>query len=200
MKIIFVRHGETDWNAQLRYQGHCDITLNDRGRGDAFKLAALLAKENVEAIYSSDLSRTRETAEIIAASLKLEVNSEPRLRELCFGEWEGKTFSEAYRDYQDEFKQWYENTMEFQVPGGESFTQLLERSWQAMTDVAERHQGTVLIVSHGGVIKTLLYKLKAISHEEFWGKNFKPGSMVSLSFDGNDVKVLDKLNLEEGIK
>jgi alpha-ribazole phosphatase/probable phosphoglycerate mutase len=191
MKIILIRHGETDWNVLQRYQGQSDIGLNQRGREEAERLALSLENEKVQAIYSSDLSRTLETSQIIARSLKLDVNSDARLRELSFGVWEGKTFSEVYRDYQPEFQQWFEDTLDYQLPGGESFTQLLDRVRQSIHDIyIKHHNDTVVIVSHGGVIRALLYQIKAISQEELWGKGLQPGSFIRVSFNGSEVKVI----------
>jgi alpha-ribazole phosphatase/probable phosphoglycerate mutase len=192
MQIILVRHGETDWNVQQKYQGQTDIGLNQRGREEAERLALSLKNEKIEAIYSSDLSRTCETAQIIARSLELHVNSDARLRELSFGAWEGKTFGEVYRDYQPEFQQWFEDTLDYQLPGGESFNQLLDRFRQSILDIfLKHHNNTVVIVSHGGVIRSLLYQIKAISQEELWGKGLPPGSYIRMSFNGSEVKIID---------
>ena len=92
--ILLARHGETDWNRDLRVQGHSDTPLNETGRAQARELARSLAAEPIHAIYASDLARARETAEIVAAARKLEVSSEPGLRERSFGSWEGLTRQE----------------------------------------------------------------------------------------------------------
>lgn len=142
------------------------------------------------AIYSSDLSRARETAEIIAACFHLPVIMDERLREFSFGQWEGKTFNEVYRDYPQEFQDWYTNTRDFKVPGGESMGQLLERAWQALLDISRKHVGTVLVVAHGGVMRAVLFQLKGENKEELWGEVLHPGSMLQLSIQGDKAELI----------
>src|SRR5687768_16876002 len=89
--LLLARHGETDWNRELRIQGSSDIALNDLGRDQARALAEELAELALDAIYSSDLRRARETAEAVAAQHGLDVRLDPRLRERAFGSWEGLT-------------------------------------------------------------------------------------------------------------
>ena len=95
LRLILVRHGETEWNAQRRYQGHSDVPLSALGRRQAARAAERLAALKIDAVYTSDLGRALETAEIIAEQRGLEVCAEPRLRELNFGVFEGLTFDEA---------------------------------------------------------------------------------------------------------
>ena len=97
--ILLVRHGETDWNLERRWQGHIDRPLNDVGRAQARALADRLDSEPFAAVYSSDLARARETAEIVAAAHGLPVHLDPRLREADVGEWSGLTADEIERRY-----------------------------------------------------------------------------------------------------
>lgn len=184
MKIILLRHGQTEWNALQKYQGHTDIALNDFGREQARKVAVYLRDhEEIEAIYCSDLSRGRETAEIIAAELQLHTNLDARWRELCFGHWEGLTFTEVYEQYPQAFDDWFNNTRQVKVPGGESFDEVLERVLPALAEIAGAHQGTVLVVSHGGVIRTLLNHLHG--GNGMWETLLEPGSMTFLEWQGD---------------
>src|SRR6185437_6606991 len=93
--LLLVRHGETDWNAERRYQGHADVPLNDRGVEQARELAEQLAGERIDAIYSSDLSRAHATAEIVGERLGVPVVTDPDLREIDVGAVEGLTFEES---------------------------------------------------------------------------------------------------------
>ena len=128
MQLILIRHGQTEWNASQKYQGHTDIPLDDTGRQQARRLAEhLLQLEKVEAVYASDLVRARETAEIIAQAFNLKPLIDPRLRELCFGKWEGLTFNQVYAIYRAEFEQWY-NSRQSLCAGGESFSDVANRS------------------------------------------------------------------------
>lgn len=157
MKLILLRHGETEWNASHRYQGHTDICLNDNGKKQA-QIAAQYFKENesVAAIYCSDLSRSKETAEIIADVLNMEVKVDARLKELSFGIWEGMSFKEVYETYRTDFDQWYKDVWGYRIQRAETMTDVITRITPAIEEMAELHSGSVLVVTHGGVIKALL--------------------------------------------
>jgi len=136
--LLLVRHGETDWNADGRLQGHTDRPLSDFGRRQARQLAEELAEERLDAIYASDLSRARETAEIVGVRLGLGVVIDPGLREKDWGTWEGLTGVERDR-------------VEFV---GESTEAHQERMLGALRRIAERHSGgRVLVVTHGGSMR-----------------------------------------------
>jgi broad specificity phosphatase PhoE len=136
--LLLVRHGETDWNADGRLQGHTDRPLSDFGRRQARHLAEELAEEKLDAIYASDLSRARETAEIVGVRLGLGVVIDPGLREKDWGTWEGLTGVERDR-------------VEFV---GESTEAHQERMLGALRRIAERHSGgRVLVVTHGGSMR-----------------------------------------------
>ena len=137
--LLLVRHGETDWNADGRLQGHTDRPLSDYGRRQARKLAAELEDEELEAIYSSDLARARETAEIVGERLGLPVVLDPDLREKDWGTWEGLTAVERDR-------------VEFV---GETTEAHQERMLGALRRISELHpgDGRVLVVTHGGSMR-----------------------------------------------
>jgi broad specificity phosphatase PhoE len=136
--LLLVRHGETDWNAVGRLQGHTDRPLSDFGRRQARQLAEELEDEPLDAIYASDLARARETAEIAGERLGLPVVLDPDLREKDWGTWEGLTSVERDR-------------VEFV---GESTEAHQERILGALRRIAERHPGgRVLVVTHGGSMR-----------------------------------------------
>ena len=148
--LIFVRHGETDWNAQHRWQGHSDTQLNDVGREQAHRLAEEL--ETVDAVYSSDLARARETAEILAGRLSLEVRLDPRLRERGFGAWEGMTMNEIESSFPEEQARWRAGNAA--GVGEESFEAFATRVGSFIEEVSRRHDGeAILVVAHGGTIR-----------------------------------------------
>ena len=137
-ELLLVRHGETDWNAEGRLQGHTDRPLSEYGRGQARRLADDLETEELEAIYASDLARARETAEIVGERLGLPVALDPDLREKDWGNWEGLTAVERDR-------------VEFV---GESTEEHAGRMVRALHWIAERHpSGRVLVVTHGGSMR-----------------------------------------------
>jgi probable phosphoglycerate mutase len=137
--LLLVRHGETDWNAERRWQGHADVPLNDRGREQARALAESLAGEPVDAIYASDLSRARETAETVGARLGVAVTTDPDLREVDVGPIEGMTAEEtgAIAEWQGEPKEAH-----------------AARILAAVERIVEQHPGErVLVVTHGGSMR-----------------------------------------------
>ena len=151
--LILVRHGETDWNAQLRWQGHSDTALNEAGREQARRLAGEL--EPVNALYSSDLARASETAEIIAERLGLEVRLDPRLRERGFGSWEGRTAEEIEVSFPDEQRRWREG-IGAGAHDAEQFEAFAARVGSFVDEVVPQHPGEdVLVVSHGGTIRVV---------------------------------------------
>ena len=151
--LLLVRHGETDWNRDGRWQGHSNTHLNDAGREQAHRVAAEL--DGVDVVYASDLARARETAEIVAGELGLEVRTDPRLRERSFGAWEGLTAPEIEEQFAEELARW-------RVGDGagaadaEPFDAFAERIRSFLDDALDRHPGeTVLVVAHGGSIRVI---------------------------------------------
>ena len=155
-RVLAVRHGQTDWNAQSRIQGLTDIPLNERGRWQAARLAQALADEGLHAVYSSGLQRAQQTAHAVATPLGLPVQHEPGLRERHFGEFEGLTFDEIERRLPDEALRWRHRDPDFAPGGGEVLREFYARSLTACSLLASRHPGqTILLVSHGGVLDCL---------------------------------------------
>lgn len=155
--FFLVRHGETSWNAVGRIQGQTDIPLNKVGHEQAAELARQLAAETFAAVYASDLSRAMETATPIAAQKDLPIQKEPRLRELDFGDFEGRSAIELRQQYPDWFRRFVSTTPDFEVPNGESYPSFFGRVTGALSDIAPKHAGQkVLVVVHGGVISCAL--------------------------------------------
>jgi broad specificity phosphatase PhoE len=166
--FILVRHGETDWNRDGRWQGQADAPLNERGREQARTVAEELAGEPVDAVYASDLSRARETAEIIAARLDSHaVMLDPRLREVHVGGWSGLTMPEIEERYPEEFVRWRAGDPAHDFAGGESYAAMGERVVEALAEIASRHpDGNVLVVLHGGSIRGALAHAAGITYAE----------------------------------
>ena len=147
--ILLARHGETDWNIDRRVQGHSDTPLNDTGRAQARALGKELAREQIDAVYSSDLIRAHETAKAVAEPRRLEVTAIRDLRERHFGTWEGLTDVEIH----DRFKP----TDGSPWGDGETREEMAERVLTALHRIAEAHpDGRVLVVSHGGPLRAVL--------------------------------------------
>jgi probable phosphoglycerate mutase len=147
-ELLLVRHGETDWNAEGRLQGHTDRPLNDHGRRQAHELAEELTGEQLDAIYSSDLVRARETAEIVGERLGLPVMLDRGLREKNWGTWEGLTPAER-------------DAVELV---GESTEEHTARTLGALRRIAERHpDGRVLVVTHGGSLRRVQVEVLGVA-------------------------------------
>jgi len=153
--LLLARHGETDWNRELRIQGSSDIELNELGLKQAHALAQELEHVELDAIYASDLSRARATAEAVAASHGLEVRLDARLRERSFGSWEGLTredIAERPEEHHD----------------GESDEEVRERVLAAVKSIAAAHPGEqVLVVSHGGALNSLWHHALGVRIERW---------------------------------
>jgi broad specificity phosphatase PhoE len=163
--LLLARHGETDWNRDSRFQGQADPPLNERGRAQAAELAELVAGDAVGAVYSSPLRRAYETAEIVAARLRLPVVPLEGLREIDVGEWQGLTRSEVERRYPEAFARWLEFDTGWQE--GESYEALGERVLAALRRIAEAHPGDrVVAVTHGGPLRAVFAAAAGVSYGE----------------------------------
>jgi probable phosphoglycerate mutase len=159
-RILLVRHGETDWNATGRIQGHSDTPLNGAGRIQARRAARQLAREPIRALYSSDLARAFETATIIGAPLGLTAVASPQLRERQYGAWEGLTAAEIQVRYPEQFAMWRARSTDFAPPRGETGSELLTRALAELQTIAQRHLAEmVLVVTHGGLCNVLINRI-----------------------------------------
>ena len=150
MRLILVRHGETNWNRERRIQGgFTDIELNEVGRKQAEKIALALKEEKLTAIYSSPLKRALKTAQAIAKFHGLKVETDPALREINSGKVDGLSLEEIKVKYAAFWKEWREGKDTLRFPEGESLEQLQERAWGAIQRIRERHpDGAVIVVCH----------------------------------------------------
>ena len=161
-ELLLVRHGETDWNRDRRFQGHADPPLNDKGREQANALAQELAAEGIELVYTSDLARARETAEIVGARLGANVLLLRELREIDVGEWQGLTWPEIERRYPEGVRSWHERCHGWE--SGETYDELGERVVAALRCIAAEHpEQRVLVVGHGGTIRATRAFIEGVS-------------------------------------
>jgi broad specificity phosphatase PhoE len=155
--VLLARHGETEDNCPpLRFQGWRDTPLNDRGRQQAAELAARLAGQGLASIWSSDLSRARETAEIVAGALRLPVCLDARLREGYRGRWEGHLFEDVARDEPELFAGWEHAGRSWRFPDGESLQDQLDRVSACVEEVRATGRLPALVVCHGGSVRVML--------------------------------------------
>lgn len=183
MRLLIARHGQTKHNLDHRYQGITDAPLNQAGILQSDKLADRLSSEKIDVIYSSNLLRCVQTAELIAKEHSLKVNQEERLREISFGEWEGMSYNEIQAQSPDLLEKWMGDPAHVSPPNGETLIQLAVRVKSVVDEMKGQHaEQTVLVVTHGGVIRALLCLSLGIDlnrHSQFESAT---GSVSELSF------------------
>jgi 2,3-bisphosphoglycerate-dependent phosphoglycerate mutase len=160
--IYVVRHGETDWNKNHRFQGRTDIKLNEVGREQAIKLRPLMQQLQIESVYSSTLSRASETAELATQELKLTLQKDDRLRETNIGDAEGLTIDEILLKFgPDSLTKWRsyeERLLDYQFTNGESKRQMMYRARQIFLDIAQNsNRSNIAIFSHGMLMRAMTF-------------------------------------------
>jgi probable phosphoglycerate mutase len=147
--LVLIRHGETDWNVEGRYQGQADPPLNARGLAQAHELAAKLRDVGLDVLYTSPLRRALQTARVVADALGLRLHVEPRLMEIHQGDWQGRLRDEIAARYPELFRRWLTEPWSVTPPGGESLSQVQARVYAALDDILARHPGQRIgLVTH----------------------------------------------------
>ncbi|MGB3757431.1 MAG: histidine phosphatase family protein, partial [Rivularia sp. (in: cyanobacteria)] len=200
IRLLLVRHGETDWNQQSRYQGQIDISLNENGKLQSEKVAEFIKNVSIDKAYSSSLLRAKETAEIILQrhqGVNLELND--GFKEIIHGFWEGKLETEIQQEFPGELQRWRETPEQFQMPAGENFQQVWQRTVEVYESIIKEalaeKLNTVLIVAHGGTNQILLCHILGLSAEHFW--NFRQSNCCLNVIDY--PKGLDSFPVVQGI-
>ena len=190
--ILLVRHGQSEWNREGRWQGHADPPLSDAGRRQANELAEKLAHTRLDAIYSSDLERARATAEVVAARHGVPVIADRALREIDVGEWSGLTTAEIEHRYPEGFRRHGEGDDGWQ--DGEPHESMSARIVDAIRRIAAAHpQGQVLCVLHGGVMRALLAHAEGADLRAFRLQNRGPanGTVARIAVESGAFSRID---------
>lgn len=168
-RIILVRHGQTLWTPINRIQGWLDIGLDKKGRAQAEKLARELARKRIDAIYSSTLSRSYETARTIAEPHKLEVKKDINLNELNQGKWQGLLVKKVREKYKELYRKWELEPLSVRPPGGESILELYERARHVVREIARKYPGgRVIIVGHKVIDAVIKCYCLSINLSKVW--------------------------------
>jgi alpha-ribazole phosphatase len=195
MKLILVRHGETEWNKQRRIQGcRSDIRLSPKGLQQADGLAAVLRKERIDAIYSSPMKRATETAQIIADACKLPVHMFSELREIDAGQLDGLFERELTGSYGAAWKEMCNGNASTPLPGGESLQDLQKRTSWALDRMLERHiDGTVVVVAHLLANLVMVCQVLGIDLSQLARLRQAPASItiLELTTQGNSLLLLN---------
>ncbi|MBW4635123.1 MAG: histidine phosphatase family protein [Iphinoe sp. HA4291-MV1] len=202
VRLLLVRHGETEWNRQTRFQGQIDVPLNDNGRQQSQKAAQFLKDVAIDFALTSPMLRPKETAEIILeyhTNINLELQD--GLREIGHGLWEGKLEKEIEQEFPTELHLWRTVPAQVQMPEGENLQQVWERSvvaWESIVQTALAKQlKTGLIVAHDATNKALLCHVLGLSSEHFW--NFRQGNgaitVIDYPLEASGFPVLQAMNI-----
>jgi broad specificity phosphatase PhoE len=194
MRLYLARHGETESNNKKIIQGQADTKLNEVGKQQAKNLARVLKDKKIEKIYSSDLSRARETAEIINGELNVELVLTKKLRELDMGNWEGKSFLELQKI--PDFKKWVTAPTTFDdVRGGETLLELRNRIVGFLSEIKNEKEENILIVSHGIALTTFILSILDSPMDNIWKLRVNNASLSIVKYlETFDTWVVEKFN------
>jgi len=190
LKLIMVRHGLTEWNKEQRLQGKFDIPISKEGEKQAEKLAERLKNEKIDLIYSSPQKRAYQTAQIINKHRKIRIIKEKNLREISYGILDGT--SKKKREQNKKLRQiWQkrrEDVMNFKIPKGESFSDLLNRAKKVLNKILKYNNKTILVVCHGQIKRALIQLLTNMSNEETQKQYFHPTSVSVIEIGKRKIK------------
>lgn len=182
--LYIVRHGETDWNKKGLVQGHRDTDLNEEGVSQAYSRASSFKDIHFEGVFASDLSRAKRTAQILVEGRPLTVQTTIALREQFWGEWEGTSFDSIRERFGHDFNA-YTGSEKYGVPGVESHFSTAKRVVPFLHGLPDLYQGkNVLVVTHGGVMKAILYHL---GHEKYGKVGFKNLDYMCLKVERDNL-------------
>jgi alpha-ribazole phosphatase len=191
MRLILVRHGETEYNLGRRYQGQREVPLNQTGLEQAERLARRFAALQIDALFSSDLQRCVQTAAPIAKACGSRPKQDARWRELSFGEWEGMTYAEIQAASPNALAKWQADPVHASPPGGETLAQLAGRVSLALEELSCGHaQATVLLVTHAGVVRTLLCLALGLDLNRQWQFEVASASVSEIRYYGENAMVV----------
>lgn len=186
-RLWLVRHGSTLWNSEQRFCGHSDIPLSSEGQVQARWLARHLQTQHLTLIYSSDLLRAQQTAEVIAArsSQPVQITTSSSWREIAFGAWEGLTYNQITQQFPANLD-FFTHPLSASPPDGETLQALAQRVQHAFVELAHMasllDDGDIVLVSHGGPLRVLLSIILAMPLEQQWRLHLAPGSLSAIDF------------------
>ena len=205
-RIYFVRHGETDYNVQHRFQGSTDNPLNERGLEQVSCLWQPMSRIYLDKIYVSPYKRTMQTAKQVLAGRDIPVIPEPRLCEIHCGQWEGLVREQIEERWPGMIELWEHHPDELQMQDGESFKQVQDRSFEAFKEILEKEAGkSVAIVTHMLTIQLIMSKLLGIPIREVWDMvRLENTSITTIDFSSNNefevIKWGEDAHLHEYLK
>lgn len=195
IKLFLVRHGQTQWNLEGKYQGITNTKLTKLGIKQAILAAKYLSKVKFSGFYSSPLGRTIETAEIFKKILKMDYIVKENLKEMNFGKWEGLIFNEIISKYGEDFQNWLKNPFENAPTQGEDFNSLIERGNKEIHSILNEHNDddNVLIITHGGFIVAMLVYWLKISPDR-WSSIIQSHGAINIVVLNKEIPYISSIN------
>ena len=196
-RIILIRHGETNWNKEGRFQGQIDIPLNDKGKEQASKASKYLDEIKFTKAFSSPMKRPYETAKIILKNNNIEIEKIESFLEINHGLWEGKLENEIENTWPELLKDWHEKPESVTMPGGESIKEVSERAISAWDLICktQKENDTTLVVAHDAVNKTLICHILGLSYSDIWMIKQGNGGITVIDIFKNKNYVLSSVNI-----
>ena len=196
-KLYLVRHGETDYNNALRFQGQTDIPLNQTGIRQAEKVAGFFKDIPLQAIYTSSLKRARTTAEIIGKRKGIEPQVTDALREMSFGIWENMNSNDIQKKYAKEWKDFFASPAGTKIPQGESMSDVQKRAYPVVQQILDQHpEGDVAFIAHGGIIRVMICTMLGLDLNRAWHLHVGNASVTCFYYWGRSY-TLDYANLTQ---
>ena len=183
LTVHLVRHGQSEYNAKGRVQGHTNSPLTPQGHAQAQATGRALQGREIDAIYTSDLLRAHQTAQEIGQILGIEPQPVEGLREVSLGEWEGKEIEEIRNNDPHTLELWYSSPMEARIPGAEPLDRFRERVLETFKGLLNAHpSGEIVVVSHGGVLSVIIAEILQMSLNSLWRFRLDNASISRLLF------------------
>lgn len=192
-RLILIRHGETDYNLQNRYCGFSNPSLNNRGIWQSKRLARRLKDVKIDKVYSSDLKRAYQTAEIIFENNSIEGLAD--FREMNFGLFDGLKYEEITKIYPKLYRNWIDNPIKVKIPDGEGLKDLSERVKKRLSFILSQHEGkTLAVVTHGGPIRIVLCEALKFDLKMFWQVEQEAAALNIIDYPKHSQSVVVKMN------
>lgn len=183
MNIYLLRHGQTESNSKKVYYGKLDVELNVKGKAQCEAIGKRLKDIPFNKVYTSTMKRAVQTAEIALSAKKYEFIKDERINEMNLGEFEGKNYEENQKNYPEEWKKWTEDWKGYAPPNGESYIEFYNRIKNFIEDIIKHDDENILIVTHGGVIKSIYAYILGGNLDVFWKFGTKNADLTLIKYE-----------------